>query len=159
MSIIGPELNLASPLNYAFILKRSPNVQFQVQQVVVPGFGVGEANIPTPFTRITNPGNFTYENLTVTCKVGEQLKSYLEIYEWMVSISNPKTFSSYNYEPTDCTVKILSNSKRPLLDIIFTDVFPTSISGLNFDSTLENFSTITVDISFSFDTMEFRIQE
>lgn len=161
MAILASEvdINLASPLNYAFILKRSPNVQFMVQQVQVPGFSVGVAPRSTPFVTLYEPGNFTYETLTITCKVGESLKSYLEIYDWMVSIAKPDSYAQYNYEPTDCTVKVLSNTKKSLIDIVFTDVFPTSVSGLNFDSTLEDFSNITVDISFAFDTMKFNMVE
>lgn len=143
--------NLLSPLGFAFRMKRAPNVEFQVQQVSVPGMNLGAIQSPTPFVRITDPGNITYDDLQITFMVGENLDSYLEIFNWIEQLGRPDSFKQYEYEKTDASLIILNSAKRAVFDIQFTDIFPTSLSGLDFDSTIADVQYISATATFSFD--------
>lgn len=143
--------NLLSPLGFAFKMKRAPNVEFQVQQVSVPGMNLGAIQTPTPFVRITDPGNITYDDLQITFLVGENLESYLEIFNWIEQLGRPDSFNQYDYEKTDASLIILNSAKRAVFDIQFTDIFPTSLSGLDFDSTITDVQYVSVTATFSFD--------
>lgn len=151
------ENNLLNPINFYFKLSKTPNVEYLVQGVGIPGVNLGSIQTPTPFVRVTNPGNMTYDDLRVTFKVGENLTSYLEIYNWMVELSRPDSFDQYKYTASDASVLILNSARRPIIDVSFTDVFPTSISPIDFDATLEDIQYVTVDATFSFDRMYFNI--
>lgn len=143
--------NLLSPLGFAFRMKRAPNVEFQVQQVSVPGMNLGAIQSPTPFVRITDPGNITYDDLQITFLVGENLDSYLEIFNWIEQLGRPDNLNQYSYEKTDASLMVLNSAKRAVFDIQFTDIFPTSLSGLDFDSTIADVQYISATATFSFD--------
>lgn len=143
--------NLLSPLGFAFRMKRAPNVEFQVQQVSVPGMNLGAIQSPTPFVRITDPGNITYDDLQITFLVGENLDSYLEIFNWIEMLGRPDSFKQYQYDKTDASLIILNSAKRAVFDIQFTDIFPVSLSGLDFDSTITDVQYVSATATFSFD--------
>ena len=149
------ENNLLNPLNFYFKLSKTPDTEYLVQGVSIPGINLGAVQTPTPFVRVTNPGNMTYDDLRITFKVGENLTSYLQIYNWMVELGRPDTFDQYKYEPFDASLLILNSARRPVIDVKFTDVFPTSLSPIDFDATLTEVQYVTVDATFSFDRMYF----
>jgi hypothetical protein len=153
------ENNLLSPLNFSFKLKKAPNVEYLVQQISVPGLNLGTATSPTPFVRLTHPGNITYDDLRITFKAGENLTSYLEIYNWIEGLGRPDSYQQYDYTPTDATLVILNSAKRPIINIQFQDIFPTSLTSLEFDSTMTDVQYMTVDATFSFDRMFYLPQE
>ncbi len=142
--------NLLSPINYAFKLARTPNMNYAVQQVSIPGMNLGSIEIPTPHIRLPFEGNITYDELRVTFKVGEDLANYLEIYNWMLALGHPDGYSQYENIKSDATVIILASSKRPSIAVNFTDCYPTSISSIDFDSTITDIQYVTVDATFKF---------
>lgn len=147
------ENNLLSPLNYTFKLKKAPNVEYLIQQVSIPGMNLGSVQTPSPFVRLTHPGNITYDEVRLTFKVGENLTSYLEIFNWIEALGRPDSYSQYDYTATDATLVILNSAKRPVINVLFTDIFPTSLTGLDFDSTMTDVQYMTVDATFAFDRM------
>ena len=151
------ENNLLNPINFYFKLSKTPNVEYLVQGAEIPGINLGSVQSPTPFVRITNPGNMQYDDFRITFKVGESMTSYLEIYKWMVELSRPDSFEQYKASQVDASLLILNSARRPIIDVSFTDVFPTSISPISFDATLEDVQYVTVDATFSFDRMYFNV--
>lgn len=149
------ENNLLNPLNFYFKLSKTPNVEYQVQSVTIPGLNLGSVQTPTPFARLTTPGNVQYDDLLVSFKVGENLSSYLEIYNWMTGLGRPDNFEQYNYVESDASVLILNSAKHPIINVRFTDIFPTSISPLDFDATLTDVQYVTATATFAFDRMYF----
>lgn len=142
--------NLLSPLNFGLKINKTPNVDYMVQQVSVPGMELGTATTPSPFVPIPRPGNLSYGELRVTFKVGEDLSSYLEIFNWMNALGHPDNFDQYKPDVSDGSVIILSSAKRPIVSIDFTDMYPSSLSSLEFDSTITDIQYMTVDATFRF---------
>ncbi len=142
--------NLLSPINYAFKLTRTPNVNYAVQQVSIPGLNLGSIDIPTPHVRLPFQGNINYDELRITFKVGEDLANYLEIFNWMNALGHPDGYSQYEDQKSDASVIILASSKRPSISVDFTDCYPTSLSTLDFDSTITDIQYVTVDATFKF---------
>jgi hypothetical protein len=125
-------------------------MNYAVQQVSIPGMNLGSIEIPTPHIRLPFEGNITYDELRVTFKVGEDLANYLEIYNWMLALGHPDGYSQYENIKSDATVIILASSKRPSIAVNFTDCYPTSISSIDFDSTITDIQYVTVDATFKF---------
>lgn len=142
--------NLLSPLNFGLKINKTPNVDYLVQQISVPGLELGTATTPSPFVPIPQPGNLSYGELRVTFKVGEDLSSYLEIFNWMVALGHPDSLEQYKPDVCDGSVLILSSAKRPIISIDFTDMYPTSLTSLDFDATMTDVQYMTVDASFKF---------
>lgn len=145
--------NFLSPLGFQFVLTNSPNTQRLIQSVTVPGMNLGSTITPTPFTRIVNPGNISYGDLSVTMKIDEEMEAYDEIFDWMERLGHPDSFEQYQNERVDARLLVLGSNKRPIRDFTFTDVYPNSISELQFDVTLSDVQYFTFNVTFAFNRM------
>ena len=94
--------NFLSPLGYKFTIKKMPTVNFFAQAVAIPSVTVGELPIPTPFsTKIQLPGDLvTFGDLVVTFRVDEDMANYLEVFNWIKSITRIDGFESANGQAT-----------------------------------------------------------
>lgn len=147
------ENNFLSPLEFRLNIDITPNVNYMVQQVSVPGLTLGSASMPTQLgLRMSNPGNLRYdEELKVTFKVGENLTDYLEVFNWMVTLSHPDNmYTQYKNISSDASVIIMNSAKKPIISVHFTDLYPTYLSNINFDTTLTDLQYVTATASFNF---------
>lgn len=142
--------NSLSQLNFRLKLYTLPELEMRVQSVVIPGLNLGTIDIPTPFVTIPEPGNISYEQLTVNFMVGEDMKDYMEIFDWMVGLGYPDGLGTYTRKFIDGSVLILNSNQRVLKNVRFTDMYPVSLSDVNFDSTLSEIQYVTATASFRF---------
>jgi len=147
--------NNLSQLNFKLKIPTLNNLELRAQSVIIPGLTLGQAMIPTPFVRLSNPGNLEYTNLQLSFMVGENLKDYMEIFNWMVQLSYPDRFEQYQERKLDGSVLILNSALKPIMDVRFTDLFPISLSDLNFDSTLSEIQYATATVSLQFNRFYF----
>lgn len=138
--------NFLSPLGFKFGLARSPNLNFNVQNVRIPGIQLGEVSTPTPFIRIPNSDGVTFNPLSITFRVSEDLDDYLEIHNWMTGLGAPESFDQYralkNATPgnpqgvySDITLLIMNSAMRSNIKVTFHDAFPISLGDLEFNTT------------------------
>ena len=139
--------NFLSPLGYKFTIKKMPTVNFFAQAVAIPSVTVGELPIPTPFsTKIQLPGDLvTFGDLVVTFRVDEDMANYLEVFNWIKSITRIDGFESANGQATawsneidspmgeekvfsDASLYVLNSAMNPNKEITFTDVYPTGLT-------------------------------
>ena len=156
-------VNFLSPLGYRFTLKRSPNVNFFVTDANIPSFNLGFVNVPSPFKNFPVPGDKPeYGSLRLTFKLDEDMNNYLEIYNWILKLGFPSSFEQYQDLSTaapgsgigtvsDGTLSVLNSSQSPNIEVQFEDLFPISISDVNFTSadTTVNYVTATVEFKFT----------
>ena len=147
--------NSLSQLNFKLKLNTTPELEFRVQSVVIPGLNLGTIEIPTPFVVIPEPGNLSYEQVTVNFMVGEDMKDYMEIFDWMVGLGGPDGLGTYERKFIDGSIFILNSSQKPLKNIRFKDMYPVSLSDLTFDSTLSEIQYATATASFRFSRFYF----
>ena len=67
-----------------------------------------------------------------------------------VFIIYPDSTAQYKRTVTDGSVLILNSAKHPILNVRFTDMIPTSLSDLNFDTTLQEVQYMTATVTFRF---------
>lgn len=154
--------NFLSPLNFQFQLKRAPNVNFFIQKISLPSIAVPEIEIPTMFNYIPEPGNkLSYGELDITFKVDEDFANYLEIHNWIRAITFPEKFEEYatiakNPEYTgdgirsDISLIVLNSVKKPNFEVVFRGAYPTALSGVDFDTTLDDVQYLTTTASFKY---------
>jgi hypothetical protein len=152
-----PDQNNLSQLNFRFKLSITPELEYRAQVITVPGLNLGTAAIPTPHVPYFNPGNLTYDELTIQFMVGEKMGNYLEIYRWMEGLGHPDSFEQYKYLKGDCSVFILNNNLQPQIQIRFTDVYPVSLTPIEFDSTLAEIQYATSTVAFKFNRYYFDV--
>lgn len=140
-------MNFLNPLNFKFQIKKAPSVNFFVQNVNLPGISLQNWDQPNPFVKIPQGGDHLYfDDLMINYKVDEDLKSYLEIYNWIKSMGFPDNFDQYQSLATsaitdgtglvsDLSLVIFTSARNPSYEITFRDAFPVSISSLIFDTT------------------------
>ncbi len=149
-------------------LARSPNLNFNVQDVRLPGLQLSQAESPTPFVSIPIASHITYNPLSVSFRVSEDLDDYLEIHNWMVGLGAPESFDQYkalkSAEPgnpktvySDITLLIMNGSMRSNIKVTFYDAFPVSIGDLSFNTTDTdvNYIQCTVDFEYLRYTIDF----
>ena len=126
----------------------------------------------------------TYENLTLTYIVDEFLENYISIHNWLIGIGFPEnreqftTFRSTTSntsiagaggntdigkvgKPTadrplyaDATLTVLSNKNNPIVEVRYSDMFPVSLSGLDYNSQAADVDYLTATIDFRYKLYE-----
>ncbi len=153
--------NFLSPLGFKLTLGRAPNLSFNVQEARIPGLQLNEVSTPTPFLRIPNSDGLTYNPLSISFRVGEDMDDYLEIHDWMVGLGAPESFEQYkalkDAEPgnprtvySDITLLIMNSSMRPNIKVTFEDAFPISLGDLQFNTTDTDVNYIQCTADFRF---------
>ncbi len=136
-------INPLADVQFKFDVDALPNTSFFLQTVNLPGVTLEGAAIATPqlqnYSRHT--GIITYETLEVAFLIDEYLQNWQEIYEWIVGDS-----SKY----TSAVLTLLSSSMNPTMEIHFKEIFPTSLSGISFDSTTTDPVYQQATISFNY---------
>ena len=135
-------MNPLADVQFKFDIGALPNVTFFVQSTALPGITLAPLDIGLPqrtgFAR--NTGVIEYEELNVAFLVDEYLKNWLEVYNWM--LGKP----SY----TSGVLTLLSSSMNPTIEAHFKELFPTSLTALDFDSTTTDPAYQQASVSFKY---------
>jgi hypothetical protein len=163
--------NFLSPIGFKFVIKKTPHINYFVQTATLPSLQLGTSNVDTPFVKFPLPGDhLNFGDFSLTYKVDEDLKNYLEIYNWMIALGFPDNFDQYKSADdirqgpitgqinrmsglsmiTDGTLIILSSSRNPIHEVVFENIFPTSLSELQFTSTDTDVSFLTSTVTFAY---------
>ena len=156
-------LNQLNVVSFDVSFSRQPAVQYFCQRISLPSVVLGETNEPSPFMNLPLEGDtLTYEALTLSFIVDEDLTNYTEVYNWLTALGFPREYSQFAAlkEPSaaskllskysDLTIILHTNKSNPNYRIRFTDCFPTSLSSIQFDSTPTGMEPIVVDATFNF---------
>ena len=150
---------------FDFVLDRLPNFTYFVQSVTLPGLILESSSVPSPYTKLSVPGNqLNFNPVSLTFLVDEDMKAWYELYNWIVQLGNPvsidkrgnlKGIAGSNLNiVSDATLFIKSNSNNPKWKVTFTDMFPTDMGELTF-STTEGQEFMTCTATFNYTYYEF----
>jgi len=155
--------NFLSPLGFKFQIKKLPNVNFFIQKVNIPGLQMGATpEAPNPFVAIPYSGeHLLYNEFRITFKVDEDMKNFLEVHNWLRGLGFPESQDEYSRIKeedrmlggglkSDASLIITTNGKSPNLECVFEDVFPISLSDLDFNTTDETVDYIEVTATFRY---------
>jgi len=160
--------NFLSPTGFKFVLNRAPKVSFFGNEANIPSLDLGVAEQPTYLKDIPLPGDkVTFGDFNLRFLVDENLENYNEISNWIRSVGYAETLqdafdfqnanadleqpdkSQLNFY-SDGTLQILTSTENPNFKIVFQNLFPTSLSTLNFDATSEDINYFTADVTFKY---------
>lgn len=145
MTIIN-NTNFLPIVGFKFGIKKLPTTNFFVQSVNIPGVELGLAPVDNPFIRYNVPGDhIKYRDFTLTFRVDEDMKNYLEIYNWIIQLGFPDNFDQYRLidskstttgegKSSDGTLIVQNSARSPNIEITLVDMFPRSLSDVIFDS-------------------------
>ena len=135
-------MNPLADVQFKFDIAALPETSFFVQTTSLPGISLTpmEIGLPQRTGLALNTGVIQYEELTIAFLVDEYLKNWMEIYNWLTG--DP----SY----TSGVLTILSSSMNPTMEAHFKQLFPTSLSALEFDSTTADPTYQQASVSFKY---------
>lgn len=166
MSIIDSQpanKNMLSPTGFRFTLNRAPSISYFTYSAPIPGISLAELEVANPFIAIPYPGDkVRYESLALRFRVDEDLKNYLEIHNWMISIGYPESFSQSAHKGnrsqpfknggiySDGSLVILTSNQNANLSINFEDLFPSALSELTFDASVADIEYLEATVTFRY---------
>ena len=159
--------NFLSPTGFKFGLKRSPGVAFFCNQANIPALDLGVAEQPTYLKDIPIPGDkIQFGDLNLRFLVDEDLVNFMEIQNWIRGLGFPESLAEFNELKdqailgpmgkstedvySDGTLQILSSNLVPKFQVVFSDLFPYSLSTVTFDATDTDIEYFTADVSFKY---------
>jgi len=179
------KLDYASPTQFRFGINQLPKVEFFTVGANLPGITGSPGTLPTPFKDIPILGDkLEYENLSITFIVDEYLENYKSLHDWMRGIGFPSNRSEFkefrdvtSLAPaggqtasadivgsatpdkalySDAFLMILSNKNNPIIEVVFENIFPISLSGLDFTQTSTDVEYITASAEFAYQIYEIK---
>ncbi len=157
--------NFLTPVGFKFVLQRSPKVAFFCNQANIPSMNMGNAVLPSYLRQLPIPGDeIEFENLNIRFLVDEDLKNYMEIFNWIRGIGTAESLSEFDRLEasstiqrisghnifSDGTLHVLNNNLLSNFKVVFADLFPVSLTTLNFDATDTTNEYFTAEVSFKY---------
>ena len=159
-------LNQLNVNSFDISFSRLKGVQFFCQRLSLPTVVLGETVEVSPFMNKALEGDtLTFEALSLSFILDEDLQNYIEVYNWMTALGFPKEYAQFAALKTppdtsatsqtaslysDLTVVLHTNKSNPNYTITFTDVFPTSLSSIQLEATNTGMDPIIVDATFNY---------
>jgi hypothetical protein len=159
--------NFLSPAGFKFTLAKEPKVSFFCNSVRIPEINLALAMQPTYLKDIDIPGEkITYGDLTIRFLVDENLENYMAIHNWITGLGFPETTQEYRdlladeddvtrpSDPknafSDGSLAILNSNFRNSAVVKFKDLFPYTLTSLDFDATITDIQYFTAEASFKY---------
>lgn len=159
--------NNLSPTGFKFSLSKYPKIDFFSNAAVIPEISLGVAVQPTYLKDIQIPGDkLSFGDFTLNFIVNEDMENYLLVYNWLRGFGYPESLSEYKNlldsdETTpgqqtaisgmsDGTLFIYNSSYNAVAKVLFRDMYPTSLSTLEFDAKLTDVNYLNAQVNFKY---------
>lgn len=154
--------NMLSPIGFQFSIQRLPTMNFFVQSVTLPGITVTTTDQPSPLKAIPIPGDkIEYSELEVNFKIDEDMRNYIEVFEWIRGLGFPDSTDQYKEladQPSytgggiysDASLTILTSAMNPNVRIEIRDLFPVSLTPIEMSALNSDIEYIEATATFRF---------
>ena len=156
--------NFLSGVAFKFSLTKFPKVDFFSNSARIPELNLELTRQPSYLKNIDVPGErLTFGDLTLKFLVDENMENYISVYNWLKGLGFPETTKEFKDLTTDkdgqrdskeafCdgTLRILNSNYREVAQVKFRDLFPTSLTSLDFDATNTDVQYFTAEATFKY---------
>lgn len=156
--------NFLSPIGFKFTLAKEPKVSYFCNSARIPEITLSLAQQPTYLKDIDVPGGkIQYGDLTLRFLVDEDMVNYMAIHNWITGLGFPESTDQYKKLITneddiqdnlrafsDASLHVLNSNYNTIAIIKFKDLFPISLSSLEFDSAQTDIQYFTAMASFKY---------
>jgi hypothetical protein len=156
--------NFLSPVGFKFNIAKEPKVTFFCNSARIPEISLGTAVQSTYLKDLDIPGEkLSYGDLSIRFLVDENMENYMAIHNWITGLGFPETTEQYRDLITnndgvldskeafsDGTLRVLNSNFKDAAVVKFKDMFPYSISSLDFDATATDVQYFTAEASFKY---------
>jgi hypothetical protein len=145
--------NFLNPIGYLLKLEKFEGVDFFCQRANVPDVTMPTTEVVSPFRNlpIVPSGGVAFGDFSVSFIVDEDLKNYNSIHKWIRDNGNADQMQRTTKESniyTNAQLHIVTSQYNPAFVVEFRNIFPVSLSGLQFDATITDVEYITAEITF-----------
>ena len=168
--------NFLSPVGFKFSIIKIPKADFFANQAMIPGVDLGFAEQPTYLKNLPIPGDkMSYGDFQLRFLIDENMENYLEVHNWLRGLGYPQNIeefqdlkkgdkyypeksakSPYN-EYSDGTLFIYNSSFIVNTKVKFKDLFPTSLSSIEFDATSGDIDYATAEVNFKYSIYDIEV--
>ena len=156
--------NYMSPIGFEFSIARFPKVSFFCNTASLPQITLGGAEQSNYLKELMHPGDrVQYGELPINFLVDEDMLNYTLIHNWMTGLGFPETAQQFvdwtsdregardlKLQYSDATLSILNSNYNSIAKIKFWDIFPTSLSSLDFTATDTDINYFTAEVTFKY---------
>ena len=156
--------NFLTGVAFKFNLTKFPKVDFFSNSARIPELNLELTRQPSYLKNIDVPGErLTYGDLTLRFLVDENMENYLAVYNWLTGLGFPETTKEFKDLTTDkdnqrdpkeafCdgSLRILNSNYREVAKVKFNDLFPVSLTSLDFDATNTDIQYFTAEATFKY---------
>ena len=156
--------NFLAPVGFKFDLAKFPKASFFSNSARIPEIVLGTIIQPGYLKDIDIPGEkLQYGDFSLRFLVDENLENYMSIHNWLTGLGFPETPQQFankttdedgqrdmNEQFSDGSLRILNSNFQTMAIVKFSDLFPTSITSLVFDSTETDINYFTAEASFKY---------
>lgn len=142
------------------------NLNFNIQTANLPSIQVNPKEVPTPVGATHVAGDkVQYETLELSFIVDESLNDWRECYNWMRALApthlDSTLYNQYtNYDKdlyTSATLFILTNSLHVNVKCTFHNLFPISLTGLDFSTKDVEDRKLFSTVTFAYDYYDLEV--
>ena len=156
--------NYLSPIGFKFTIAKEPKSVFFCNAARIPEITLGTAIQSSYLKLIDVPGDIiTYGDLTIRFLIDENLENYLSIHKWITGLGFPETTQQYRklvetedgtqdtlQAFSDGTLRILNSNYNDIALIKFMDMYPVSLSSMEFEATDLDYNYFTAEATFKY---------
>ena len=156
--------NFLSGIAFKFNLAKFPKVDFFSNSARIPELTLELTTQPSYLKNIDVPGErLSYGDFSLRFLVDENMENYISIYNWLTGLGFPETTKEFadiikdsdgQRDPKeafcDGTLRILNSNYREVAKVNFNDLFPVSLTSLDFDATNTDVQYFTAEATFKY---------
>ena len=156
--------NFLSGVAFKFNLAKFPKVDFFSNSAIIPVLNLELTTQASYLKNIDVPGErLTYGDFTLRFIVDENMENYLAVYNWLTGLGFPDSGKQFKDVTTDVdgqrdpkeafcdgTLRILNSNYREVAKVQFNDLFPISLTSLDFDATNTDIQFFTAEATFKY---------
>ena len=156
--------NYMIPIGFSFSIARFPKVSFFSNSASIPQITLGGASQSNYLKELMHPGDrVEYGELPIDFLVDEDMLNHTLIHNWITGLGFPQSMQQFvdfttdetgakdlRLQYSDATLKILNSNYNTIAQVKFWDLFPTSLSSLDFTATDTDVNYFTSSVTFSY---------
>ena len=156
--------NFLSGVAFKFNLAKFPKVDFFSNSARIPELNLELTTQASYLKNIDVPGErLSFGDFTLRFLVDENMENYISIYDWLTGLGFPETTKEFadlikdkdgqrdaKEAFCDGTLRILNSNFREVAKVKFNDLFPTSLTSLDFDATNTDVQFFTAEATFKY---------
>jgi len=153
-----------SPIGFELSIARFPKVSFFANTASLPEISLGGAEQANYLKQLMHPGDrVEYGELPVSFLVDEDMLNYSLLHNWMTGLGFPESMAQFdefttgadgkrdlNLQYSDATLKVLNSNYNTIAQLKFWDLYPTSLSSLEFTASDTDVNYLVATTTFSY---------